>query len=48
MALELAPQGIRVDAVEPGDILIETSAGIVTDPKTMGATGKYLRGRRLA
>jgi NAD(P)-dependent dehydrogenase (short-subunit alcohol dehydrogenase family) len=43
MALELAPHGIRVNAVAPGDILTDANAGIVADLKTMGATGKYLR-----
>ncbi len=43
MALDLAPYGIRVNAVAPGDILTETNAAIVTDLKDMGGSGKYLR-----
>ncbi|MBL8213695.1 MAG: SDR family oxidoreductase [Bryobacterales bacterium] len=43
MALELAPYGIRVNCVSPGDIHTQTNAGIVDDLKTSGATAKYLR-----
>lgn len=43
MALELAPYGIRVNCVSPGDIHTQTNAAIVDDLKTSGATGKYLR-----
>jgi glucose 1-dehydrogenase len=43
MALELAPHGIRVNCVAPGDILTEANADIVNDLKAGGATGKYLR-----
>lgn len=43
MALELAPHGIRVNAVAPGDILTQASAGIVEDLKRGGASGRYIR-----
>lgn len=43
MALELADYGIRVNCVAPGDIRTEANAGIVTDLKDGGASGKYLR-----
>lgn len=43
MALELAPHGIRVNCVSPGDIHTQTNAAIVDDLKTSGATGRYLR-----
>lgn len=43
MALELAPHGIRVNCVSPGDINTETSAAIVTEMREAGASGNYLR-----
>lgn len=43
MGLELAPYGIRVNAVAPGDILTPANADIVDDIKTAGATGRYVR-----
>jgi NAD(P)-dependent dehydrogenase (short-subunit alcohol dehydrogenase family) len=43
MALELAPYGIRVLGVAPGDIFTEASATIRTDVRQAGASGKYLR-----
>lgn len=43
MALELAPHGIRVNAVAPGDIYTAASADITTDLKQGGATGRYMR-----
>jgi 3-oxoacyl-[acyl-carrier protein] reductase len=47
MAIELAPYGIRVNAIAPGDILTSANAEIVADLKSLGGTGKYLRGTPL-
>jgi len=43
MGLELAPHGIRVNAVAPGDIYTPANATISDEIKSAGATGKYLR-----
>jgi NAD(P)-dependent dehydrogenase (short-subunit alcohol dehydrogenase family) len=43
MAVELAPHGIRVNAVAPGDILTARSAQIVTEMKQGGASGRFVR-----
>ncbi|MFV0390033.1 MAG: SDR family NAD(P)-dependent oxidoreductase [Pyrinomonadaceae bacterium] len=43
MALELAPQNIRVNAIAPGDILTETSERIVEEKMEDGYSNKYLR-----
>lgn len=43
MALELAPYGIRVNAVAPGDIHTKASASIAEEVKQEGGSGKYLR-----
>lgn len=43
MALELAPYGIRVVAVAPGDIHTEASARFVDELTNAGASGRYVR-----
>jgi len=43
MALELAPNGIRVNCVAPGDILTATNATVVSDLRQAGGSGAYLR-----
>ncbi len=43
MALELAPHGIRVVTVAPGDVATEASASIRSDVVEQGASGRYLR-----
>lgn len=43
MAIELAPHGIRVNCIAPGDILTETSANAVDEVKHSGASGRFLR-----
>lgn len=43
MALELAPHGIRVNAIAPGDIRTETSENVVSEKKERGFSGSYFR-----
>ena len=43
MAIELAPRGIRVNCVAPGDIVTERSAQAVDDVRNSGASGQFLR-----
>jgi NAD(P)-dependent dehydrogenase (short-subunit alcohol dehydrogenase family) len=43
MAIELAPYGIRVNCIAPGDINTQTSANAVRDVKESGASGRFLR-----
>lgn len=42
-AIELAPHGIRVNLVAPGDILTESSADIVEQVTDAGGSGRYFR-----
>ena len=43
MAIELAPHGIRVNCIAPGDIRTDTSANAVDEIKQSGASGHFLR-----
>lgn len=43
MALELAPYGIRVNGIAPGDILTETSTNVKNEAKERGISGDYFR-----
>lgn len=43
MALDLAPHGIRVNAIAPGDIRTETSENVVGEKKQRGFSGNYVR-----
>ena len=42
-AIELAPHGIRVNAIAPGDIYTEQSAQVREEASSRGATGDYFR-----
>ena len=43
MALELAPHGIRVNAIAPGDIQTERNQDITNALKERGVKGDYFR-----
>jgi len=43
MALELAPHGIRVNCIAPGDIRTDTSENVEDEIKERGLSGNYLR-----
>ena len=43
MALELAPHGIRVNGIAPGDILTETNANVQNEAKERGISGDFFR-----
>lgn len=43
MAIEMAPHGIRVNCIAPGDILTQTSARAAEEVKESGASGRFLR-----
>lgn len=43
MAIELAPHGIRVNCVAPGDIRTETGSDAVGEIRKSGASGQFLR-----
>lgn len=43
MALELAPYGIRVNTISPGDVHTEASSQIVQELKHSGSSGRFIR-----